>query len=477
MGLKTMTQLVTTLKGLLSGDLPMEHVGQRLREAARRAVLSGDQGRMAQTAGLVVTELRRRGEISRVAVNGGREPAPDLFFLRGSRRLLDLCAVVSETAVAEAAAVEPALPAPASVPEAVESRELPLDVIGMLGAMEEAQNLEIGDPHSGETGVILAGILQLLARFTPRFRLFALLHEPPDLLDDARAVFALEPEDPGLGWLGVRKDGAAAWLPGASGVPEAARRALAAEDGFSPACAVAVPLLEPAEVSGEDGPEIGLLFVVADRNWQRDVLLQLAKRLSRFVNRRWRQQFTVNQRIHTDSLTGVFNRAYFDSQFTLELERARRSGIALTLIIADIDHFKAVNDRYGHQAGDRVLVTVARRLQDELRRIDHVCRIGGEEFALILPDTPRQAARDVMRRLLDGNFETVFRAEELETKIRATVSYGAVSFPDAGVDAFELYRKADAMLYLSKDSGRHRCHFWNSSGDPLELLPGAEASS
>ncbi len=455
----------------------MEHVGQRLREAARRAVLSGDQERMAQTAGLVVTELRRRGELARVAVNGGGQQAPDLFFLRGSRRLLDLGAIVAEAAGVEPTRVEPAPPAPDSAPEAAAARELPLDVIGVLRAMEEAQNLDIGDPRSGEAGVILAGILRLLVRFTPQFRLFALLHEPPDLPEDTRAVFAPDPDDPGLGWLGVRRAGAAAWLPGAAGVPQAARRVLAAEDGFAPACAAAVPLLEPADVSGEDGPEIGLLFVVADRNWRRDVLLQLARRLSRFVTRRWRQQFAVNQRIHTDSLTGVFNRAYFDSQFTLELERARRSGIALTLIIADIDHFKAVNDKHGHQAGDRVLITVARRLQDELRRIDHVCRIGGEEFALILPDTSPQAARDVMRRLLDGDFMTAFRDGELETQIRATVSYGAVSFPDAGVDAFELYRKADAMLYLSKDSGRHRCHFWNSSGDHLELLPGAEASS
>ncbi|MCP4572115.1 MAG: GGDEF domain-containing protein [bacterium] len=467
-----MTPRESTLKGLLSGDLPMEHVGQRLRETARRAVLSGDPQRMARTAGLVVDELRRRGELSRVAVGQSGAPAPDLFFVRGSRRLVDLGALTND-----AFSIETVAPVQPVVGPDLAPLDPADDVIGMLGAMEEAQNLEIGDPRSGETGVIVAGILRLLARFTPQFRLFALLHEIKDPPEDAPTVFAADADDPALGWLAVRSPGAAAWLPDVAGLPIGARRLLSDDQDFPAACAAAVPLFEPGENPGDSGDEVGLLFVAADESWLRDHLLRLAHRLAQFVTRRWRQQIEVNQRIHTDSLTGVFNRAYFDSQFTLELERARRSGIPLTLIIADIDHFKAVNDRYGHHVGDRVLVSVARRLQDELRRIDHVCRIGGEEFALILPDTSRDAAGDVMRRLLDGAFETVERSDEREVHIATTASYGAVTFPDAGVDAFELYRKADAMLYLSKDSGRHRCHFWNSSGDHTEQLPGAQATS
>ena len=114
---------------------------------------------------------------------------------------------------------------------------------------------------------------------------------------------------------------------------------------------------------------------------------------------------------------------------------------------------------------------VARRLRYELRRIDHVCRIGGEEFALILPDTPLEAAREVMDRLVNASFsEEILHQGEL-IDLAVTFSFGAVTFPDAGADAFELYRKADAMLFLSKDLGRNQCHFWSSEGDHSQLLP------
>jgi len=204
-------------------------------------------------------------------------------------------------------------------------------------------------------------------------------------------------------------------------------------------------------------------------------MLRLAERLSRFVTRRWRHQQEVNQRIHVDGLTRVYNRTFFDSQFTLELERARRSEIPLTLVIADLDKFKSINDTYGHQAGDAVLRMVARRLQEELRRIDHICRIGGEEFALILPDTSQEAAQEVMGRLLDSQFQASVTAAGETLDIKVMFSFGAVTFPSAGADPFELYRKADAMLFLSKDLGRHRCHFWNNEGDHLQLLPTTSA--
>ena len=220
----------------------------------------------------------------------------------------------------------------------------------------------------------------------------------------------------------------------------------------------------------------GLLFLVTPLAEGRNEILSLAERLSRFVTRRWQHQRDVNLRIHRDALTGVYNRAFFDSQFTLELERARRTNSPLTLVIVDLDRFKNVNDSLGHQIGDRVLRMVARRLQEELRRIDHICRIGGEEFALILPDTNLAAAREVMTRLLKAPFEEEVAFQGEVIRLNVTSSYGGVTFPDAGTDAFELYRKADAMLYLSKDLGRNQCHFWSSEGDHIQLLPGRTAA-
>jgi len=459
------------LKSLLSGVLPLENVGQHLREAARRALMSGDRHRMEVVARVIAGELLRRGDLLHVAVQGQTAGHTAWCLLRDQQTLVDLSPIGG------------ILPDLSSLAPSLEQCRVPLDnghrdadpepvreVDGVLGAMEEAQNLEIGGPLSGDIGAVLTGIMGLLARFTPQFRLLLLLHEPLVELPEGSPLLVCDVADRQQGWLGMREQGSAAWIPHAGELPPCVRQALDPDMG-NPAT-VAVPLLAPERIDlGESGREIGLLFVVAAENWERESLLRLAMRLSRFVTSRWHQQEEVNQRIHTDSLTRVFNRAYFDSQFTLELERARRSNVPLTLIIADLDHFKAVNDRLGHHVGDKVLKTVAQRLQEELRRIDHVCRIGGEEFALVLPDTSQAAALDVMTRLVNASYTTATGDDEAVPQVTATFSFGAVTFPDAGADAFELYRKADAMLYLSKDSGRNRCHFWSSSGDHVELLP------
>ena len=100
-----------------------------------------------------------------------------------------------------------------------------------------------------------------------------------------------------------------------------------------------------------------------------------------------------------------------------------------------------------------------------------VGRIGGEEFALILPHTSAQAARDVAARLLTRPLAVDVPFTGDRPPPRVTLSYGMVTYPEAGVDAFELYRKADAMLYLSKDLGRNQCHFWSSEGNHLQLKP------
>ena len=466
-----MTAPDNALKCLLSGALPLENAGQQLREAARRAVMSGDRHRMEVVARVIVGELIRRGDLMYVAVQGQPADQTTWCLRRDRRSLVDLSPLGGSLPDVSALIPPPETP-PGGADRPAEAGDPPYlrDVTGVLGAMEEAQNLEIGGPQSGDVGAVLGGILRLLSRFTPHFRLLIMLHEPlPELTGDSPILVA-EPTDRQPAWMDLREKGSAAWIPNPRELPERVRQAL--DGDLTGHAAAAVPLMIPEHVQlGEDTGEIGLLFLVASESWERDSLLRLAMRLSNFVTSRWQQQEEVNQRIHTDSLTGVFNRAYFDSQFTRELERARRSNVPLTLVIADLDHFKGINDHFGHHVGDQVLKTVALRLQEELRRIDHVCRIGGEEFALVLPDTSQAAVIDVMRRLVNASYAIEVANDGAVQQVTATLSFGAVTFPEAGVDAFELYRKADAMLYLSKDSGRNRCHFWNSSGDHVELLP------
>jgi diguanylate cyclase (GGDEF)-like protein len=469
-----MNKQETALKKLLTQDLPMDVVGPHLRHAVRRALASRDSARLLAVSRVVVADLIRKGIIQRVAVEGQSAKDPSYGLIKGSQRLVDLSVFgeslgpsfvpnLTSTTPLKKTKTLPAAPDVASLSE----------FAGMLGAMEHAQDLEIGFPQSGETGVILNSVLRLLARFTPQFDLFILLFEEEILPDGQDRIFTVSGTDLASGWLAVRQSGHSAWIPSPDELPSFILdqgKKHPVRGSFS--SAVAVPLIEPALVDpGQNsGKEMGLLFLVAHEVWGRSPLLRLAKRLSRFVTRRWQHQREVNQRIHTDSLTRVYNRAFFDNQFTLELERARRSDQPLTLVICDIDHFKSINDRFLHHNGDRVLKMVARRLREELRRIDHVCRIGGEEFALILPDTSNEAAQEVMERLVNSSFEEEIVHEGELLEVAVTFSYGAVTFPDAGADAFELYRKADAMLFLSKDLGRNQCHFWSSEGDHIQQM-------
>lgn len=470
-----MENLELALRKLLTKDLPLEKAGPHLRHAAKRAVAAGKTPQMLSVARTLVADLIRQNVLLRVAVEGQSGLDMSYCLVKGTDRLVNV-SFLGEVPSSATFLQTPVQPIPFTedpLPGNKEGASL-TEFAGMLGAMEHAQDLEIGFPQSGEIGVILSSILRLLARFTPQFDLFVLLFEDEILPEDQNRIFSVTSTDLASGWLAIRQPSHSAWIPSPKELPEFIKEYAAEHVSRGPlSSAVAVPLVEPGEMEStpDSGREIGLLFLVAHEDWGRSPLLRLAKRLARFVTRRWQHQREVNQRIHTDSLTRVYNRAFFDSQFTLELERARRSDQPLSLVICDLDHFKSINDRFLHHNGDRVLKMVARRLREELRRIDHVCRIGGEEFALILPDTSHDAALEVMDRLVRSPFteEIIHQGELIDLSV--TFSYGAVTFPDAGTDAFELYRKADAMLFLSKDLGRNQCHFWSSEGDHIQLLP------
>ena len=152
----------------------------------------------------------------------------------------------------------------------------------------------------------------------------------------------------------------------------------------------------------------------------------------------------------TDPLTGLANHRAFHERLGEEIERARRSGDALSLAVIDLDFFKQVNDVHGHQAGDRVLAEVARRLRATARAGDIVARTGGEEFAWLMPDADAEAAQAAAERLRRAVTERQF-----EPAGTLTVSVGVCDFVDAG-GSDDLLHRADTALYWAKDRGRNR---------------------
>lgn len=165
-------------------------------------------------------------------------------------------------------------------------------------------------------------------------------------------------------------------------------------------------------------------------------------------------QAQLNEQAIRDPLTGLHNRRYLDSIVPHELARCGRDLAPLSVMMMDIDHFKHVNDTYGHQGGDEVLRQLAKLLIDNVRASDVACRYGGEEFFLLLPNMPVNFAlvRAEQWRAAFAATTTVFG----EAHIQATVSIGIACYPNDGVTSDELIRSADLALYRAKAEGRNR---------------------
>lgn len=158
----------------------------------------------------------------------------------------------------------------------------------------------------------------------------------------------------------------------------------------------------------------------------------------------------LEQKTRTDELTGLFNRRHLDAALEGELERARRENAPLGVLMLDLDHFKAFNDRFGHPQGDALLRAVADLLREQLRPTDTVARYGGEEFTVLLPRSPRTEAIRIAERLRR-------RLSELRAgpaQATTTGSFGLATWPEDGDKAAELIAAADAALYEAKRLGR-----------------------
>jgi diguanylate cyclase (GGDEF)-like protein len=154
-----------------------------------------------------------------------------------------------------------------------------------------------------------------------------------------------------------------------------------------------------------------------------------------------------------DPLTGVFNRRYMEEAFAHELYRAARHGLEVGVIMLDVDHFKTINDTFGHAYGDSLLKALANFLKNRLRGEDILCRYGGEEFIIILPETGLESALRLAEKL-----RTEIQAIEAELAIQPPgpihISLGVSAFPEHGRNAEEMIKSADWALYQAKQRGR-----------------------
>ncbi|MCA9311216.1 MAG: diguanylate cyclase [Phycisphaerales bacterium] len=164
----------------------------------------------------------------------------------------------------------------------------------------------------------------------------------------------------------------------------------------------------------------------------------------------------LEQRAQIDGLTGLWNRAYFDKRLGIELNTHRRSNRPLALVLCDLDHFKKLNDNFGHPAGDAVLQGFASILNRELRSSDVACRYGGEEFALILPDT---SCEDAVRACDRIRLAIEAKRWKSYPEMAATASFGVAHSGNATLQTGAAWiEAADGSLYDAKGSGRNRVH-------------------
>jgi two-component system cell cycle response regulator len=157
----------------------------------------------------------------------------------------------------------------------------------------------------------------------------------------------------------------------------------------------------------------------------------------------------------TDALTGLFNRRYFETHGKVLAEQASAAGSPLSALVLDIDHFKSVNDTHGHAAGDSVLREFAERLRHNTRGADLVCRFGGEEFIVVMPDTPLWRAQQIAERLRSSVAGDPFRISAGK-QVSVTASVGIAALEKLGESMDALFARADQALYAAKREGRNR---------------------
>lgn len=191
------------------------------------------------------------------------------------------------------------------------------------------------------------------------------------------------------------------------------------------------------------------------------MLIMLANQAGLAIENSQLYEKTVT-RAHSDSLTELWNHGYFQYLLQAELEKAKITKTPLSLIMLDIDNFKIYNDMLGHQSGDKILKALATLIKNQSRKMDYVCRYGGEEFTIILPETQKKEAFLIAERIRTDVERYDFVKEKILPHKKLTASIGLSSFPEDGFSPSELISHSDKALYAAKQKGKNNtCCFAN----------------
>jgi diguanylate cyclase (GGDEF)-like protein len=211
-----------------------------------------------------------------------------------------------------------------------------------------------------------------------------------------------------------------------------------------------------------EGGELGILMLFSEKphvfSADEQALFDRVGRLLAQALQNAQAHERVRHQAITDALTGAYNRHYFDDFLDIEVRRCARYGRPMSLLLLDMDDFKACNDQGGHQAGDQALKEVVRILNSGVRSVDMVARYGGEEFVVVLPETEHEGALEAaerLRRLIDDHD---FSCGKLTSSIgMVSIDYSNGDTPDAN----ELFARADKALFQAKQAGRNRVVVWS----------------
>ena len=211
-------------------------------------------------------------------------------------------------------------------------------------------------------------------------------------------------------------------------------------------------------------------YLVKDEITPQDIRRSLISTLDRFrmVKSIEAQRRQLEVAARTDGLTGLWNRRYFDEQLEIEIERASRYNLTLSLAMADLDHFKNVNDSYGHVVGDTVLIGFSKVLKQSLRMSDFAARYGGEEFCILMPNIELFNAQKAVFRLVEQLKMQPFRDDQGE-EFFVTASYGIVQFKKDYATGEDFLEMADKALYHAKENGRNKVVLLHRDGN-LEIV-------